>query len=105
MPGQSKHGIECSEFELLLSEALDRKPGGARMEQFEGHRRTCPVCGPLFADAETGQKWLHSLEEVAPPVHLVHNILAATSGIESGRLHRIAAEADRTPFSERLREA
>jgi len=38
--------------------------------------RVCAICGPLLADAVAGRQWLKSLEEVEPPTHLLHNILA-----------------------------
>ena len=68
MPDETKHGpqsrIECTEFELLLSEALDGdgQLTPARRESFDAHRRICSVCGPLFADVQAGQQWLKSLE-------------------------------------------
>src|SRR5271157_5213232 len=102
--------MECTEFELLLSEALDGDDdwqlSGARTrkDSFEAHSRTCPVCGPLLAEVQAGQRWLRSLEAVEPPAHLVHNILAATTGIESSRLGAAAPEVRRAPFTERWRE-
>jgi hypothetical protein len=104
MPGETKHGIECSQFEALLSEALDGQLSGSRKETFEAHGRICPVCGPLLADAVAGRQWLKSLEEVEPPAHLVHNILLATSGISSARLNAAARESGSTPLGERVRE-
>ena len=110
MPDETKHGpqsrIECTEFELLLSEALDGdgQLTPARRESFDAHRRICSVCGPLFADVQAGQQWLKSLEEVEPPVHLVHNILAATSGVLSTRALATARDGRTTPFGERMRE-
>ncbi|MBZ5656861.1 MAG: zf-HC2 domain-containing protein [Acidobacteriia bacterium] len=106
MPGENKHGIGCTEFETLLTEAMDGdgQLTGARKESFEAHRRVCSVCGPLFADVQAGQKWLRSLEEVEPPAHLVHNILAATTGISSTRVLATTPEASTTPLAERLRE-
>jgi hypothetical protein len=102
MPEESKHGVECSEFEALLSDALEGQLSAARKESFEAHRRVCSICGPLFADVQAGQQWLRALEPVEPPVHLVHNILAATSGIVSTRTATAAGTT--TPFGERLRE-
>ena len=114
MPEETKHGVECAEFEALLSEVIDRDAldgkgqlSAARKESFEAHRRVCGVCGPLFAEVQAGQQWLRSLEAVEPPAYLVHNILAATSGVVSRRsLSATAATADgrTTPFGERVRE-
>src|SRR5450755_624100 len=107
MPGETKHGIECTEFEALVSDAMDGNGqlSPTRRENFEAHRRVCVVCGPLFADAQAGRRWLQSLEAVEPPVHMVHNILAATSGVASTRLHTATPDGRTTPFGERLRES
>ena len=104
MPGEIKHGAQCAEFEALLMDALEGQLTGARKESFEAHRRTCEVCGPLFADVQAGQQWLRSLEPVEPPVHLIHNILAATSGVVSTRLATTSDATSTTPFGERVRE-
>src|ERR1017187_751985 len=106
MPGETKHGAECTEFEALLMDALDGdgQLTGARKEKFDAHRRMCTVCGPLFADVEAGRQWLRSLQPVEPPAYLVHNILAATSGVLSTRLATTAGTRGTTPFGERTRE-
>jgi hypothetical protein len=114
MPEETKHGVECAEFEALLSEVIDSDAldgkgqlSAARKESFEAHRRVCGICGPLFAEVQAGQKWLRSLEAVEPPAHMVNNILAATSGVVSRRsLSATASSADgrTTPFGERVRE-
>ncbi len=106
MPGETKHGIECSEFDALLIDALDDGGlSGARKEGFDAHRRVCPVCGPMFTEVQAGKEWLRTLalETVEPPVHLVHNILAATSGVPSTRTLTTMA-GGRVPFGERMRE-
>ncbi len=106
MPDEFKHGIECTEFEALLSDALDGdgQLSPARRESFEAHRRVCAICGPMFADVQAGQQWLRSLEAVEPPAYLVHNILAATSGVVSTRVLAATAGGRTTPLGERLRE-
>src|ERR1700694_3996781 len=106
MPGETKHGIECAEFEALLSEVLDddRPLSSARKESFDAHRRICAFCGPMFAEVQAGQQWLRTLklEAVVRPPHLVHNILAATSGVVSRRPITAAGAAGggSTPFGE-----
>jgi hypothetical protein len=104
MPGETKHGIECTEFETLLTDVLEGQLNAARTESFEAHRRVCGICGPLFAEAQAGRQWLRSLEAVEPPVHLVHNILAATTGVLSTRPLPSTADGRTTPFGERARE-
>ena len=103
MPDDTKHGASCSEFEALLSDAIEGRLTGAAKEGFDAHRRTCAVCGPLFADAAAGREFLLALEPVEPPAYLVHNILVATSGVVSTRAVR-AGVAGATPRGERLRE-
>src|SRR6266705_4908403 len=88
MPGESKNGMKCAEFEALLSEAVEQTLSGSRLETFQAHARACAVCGPLLAEAEEGHRWLKSLEEVDPPANLVHNILIATTGRESSRARK-----------------
>src|ERR1700678_1113376 len=110
MPGETKHGIECTEFEALLSAAIDGSSAGdgqltaARKQSFEAHRRVCEICGPLFADVQAGRQWLLSLEEVEPPAHLVHNILASTTGVLSTRTLAATRDGRTTPLKERVRE-
>jgi hypothetical protein len=78
--------MQCGEFDALLSDALDKVLTGPKAQAFQSHAKTCPVCGPLLAEAEIGKRWLEDLVEVEPPQHLVHNILAATTGIDTARL-------------------
>jgi hypothetical protein len=108
MPGETKHGIECSQFEALLSEAIDGKLSGSPRERenesFEAHARVCAICGPLLADAVAGQQWLKSLEEVEPPPHLMNSILAATSGISSARLNAATPEHRTSGIGGRVRQ-
>ena len=78
--------MQCHEFDVLLSDALDGVLTGAQLEGFHAHARSCSVCGPLFAEVSAGRSWLKDLKEVEPPVSLVHNILASTTGVDSQRL-------------------
>lgn len=45
----------------------------------------------MFAEARSGYRLLHALEEVEPPPMLVHNILAATTGRREAAVARRAA--------------
>src|SRR6266581_5178123 len=87
-----KSVMQCAEFEALLADALDATPSGTaadarlsgpKLESFQAHRQACAVCGPMFAEAEAGMKWLSALSPVEPPRNLVRNILLATSGAET----------------------
>ena len=102
MPGESKDGMQCAEFDLFLSDALDDVLTGETRERFLAHGTTCQNCAPLWAEAQAGMRALREMAEVAPPANLVHNILARTSGIDSGRLHTLATP--QLPWSERLRD-
>ena len=77
--------MQCSEFDALLSQAIDGTLSGERLEAFEAHGRKCQLCGPMLFDAEAGRSWLKSLEDVEPPAALVNNILLATSGVALGK--------------------
>lgn len=95
--------MQCSEFEALLMDAMEGQLSESSKANFDAHRRGCAVCGPLFADVEAGRLWLRSLEPVEPPVHLVHNILVATTGVVSTRVAQ-APGARTGGFAERVRE-
>jgi putative zinc finger protein len=95
MAAENKNGMQCSEFDALLNDALDQRLSGDKLENFQAHARGCPTCGPLLAEADAGLRWLHELVEVDPPVTLVDNILAATTGVDTVRLRGAA----RTPIS------
>jgi hypothetical protein len=86
MSGETKNGMQCADFDALLIEALDGTLAGPKLESFQAHARVCAVCGPLFAEADGGRRWLKSLAELEPPANLVHNILLATTGYESERV-------------------
>jgi len=86
----TSNGIECNEFDLLLSDALDGVLSGPELDRFQAHARTCKTCGPLLAEAEAGRTWLKGLTEVEPPASLVNNILASTTGLDTQRLRTMA---------------
>src|SRR5664279_4482459 len=80
MEGESKSGVQCIEFEALLAEALDTTLHGATLAAFEAHQKSCPACAAMYQEAAAGMHWLKGLEDIEPPKHLVHNILAQTIG-------------------------
>src|SRR5215471_8404342 len=80
MYGESKSGMQCADFEALLSDALDATLHGATLAAFEAHQQSCPACAAMYQEAAAGMHWLKGLEDVESPKHLVHNILAQTIG-------------------------
>jgi hypothetical protein len=98
MPDQTSNGMQCHEFDGLLSDALDGVLTGSQLNAFQAHTRTCSACGPLFAEVEAGRNWLKDLTEVEPPVSLVTNILASTTGVDTQRLRvNVSAAQLRAP--------
>jgi hypothetical protein len=81
MAGQQHNGMQCSDFDALLSQAIDGTLAGERLTAFEAHSQECGVCGPLLQEAGAGRNWLKSLQEVDPPAELMTNILLRTSGV------------------------
>ncbi len=104
MPGKPNHGMLCSEFDALLTQALDGTLAGEKLERFHAHASACPVCGSLFAEIDAGRRLLHSLEQVEPPVHLVNNILAATTGLDTVRMHAPRAAEVRAAWLDRVQQ-
>jgi hypothetical protein len=86
MAAEPHNDMQCNEFDALLSDALDKMLTGPKAEAFLAHGKTCAVCGPLLAEAEIGKHWLEQLVEVEPPAMLMHNILAATVGLDTARM-------------------
>ena len=106
MPDHTKNdriqsGMQCIEFDALLSDALDGVLTGAQLDRFQAHTRSCSACGPLFAEVEAGRNWLKDLTEVEPPVSLVTNILASTTGVDTQRLRVNVAAPSRVSWIER----
>jgi hypothetical protein len=100
MSGEIKNGMQCAEFDALLIDALDGTLAGSKVDKFHAHARVCAVCGPLFAEADGGRRWLKSLAEVEPPANLIHNILVATTGYESE--HVTARDKAKTPWADAI---
>jgi hypothetical protein len=76
---ERQSGMQCSQFEALLADAMDGLLTHDTREAFDAHRLSCTLCGPLFAETQEGMLLLKALPEIEPPNNLVHNILAATT--------------------------
>src|ERR1700684_1572096 len=102
MPDSTSNGMQCQEFDSLLSDALDGVLPGLQLDRFQAHARTCSACGPLFAEVQAGRNWLKDLTEVEPPVSLVTSILASTTGVDTQRLRvNVAAPQPQVTWLER----
>jgi hypothetical protein len=102
MAAEHHNDMQCNEFDALLSDAIDKMLTGPKAEAFLAHGKTCAVCGPLLAEAEIGKHWLEQLVEVEPPAMLVHNILAATVGLDTARMSALSPV--RSTWLERMME-
>jgi hypothetical protein len=103
MPDHTSNGMQCNEFELLLSDALDGVLTGTALDRFQAHARSCKACSPLFAEVTAGRNWLKGLTEVEPPASLVNSILASTTGVDTQRLRAPArATQPRITWLERV---
>jgi hypothetical protein len=101
MPDQTNNGMQCHEFDALLTDMLDGVLGGAQLDAFQAHARSCSACGPLLAEVEAGRNWLQGLAEVEPRAGLVNSILASTTGVDSQRLRANVAAPARVGWLER----
>jgi hypothetical protein len=86
MPDHTNNGMQCNEFDSLLSDAIDGLLSKSELDRFQAHSRSCSACGPLLAEVEAGRNWLKDLTEVEPPAGLVNSILASTTGVDTQRL-------------------
>jgi len=103
MTGKEHNGMQCAEFDALLSQAIDGTLSGERLAAFDAHGRVCQLCGPLLREAEAGHGWLKSLEEEEPPADLVTNVLLRTSGVITSRSYA-PARATTVTWMDRVRE-
>ncbi len=79
------NAMPCSEFEMLLGDAIEGVLTPDQTARFQAHAASCPNCGPVLEFAQAGFASLHAVEEVEPPRYLVHNILAATTGAQAAK--------------------
>src|ERR1700683_4292596 len=97
------NGMQCHEFDALLSDAADGVLTGAQLDTFHAHARSSSWCGPLLADVTAGRNWLKDLTEAEPPVSLVTNILASTTGVDTQRLRAtVSASKSRSSWLEHV---
>ena len=76
--------LHCAQCETMLADALDGTLAADRQERFDAHVTECGLCSQMLADARRGAAWLEMLRtpRPEPPVALLEQILAATSGAQ-----------------------
>ena len=99
MAGELQHGLQCTEFDALLTDALDGVLSGPKLVRFNTHKSGCPACAAMFAEAEEGMNFLKALPELDPPAGFAERVLLATSGVRA----KERAENPRS-WAERMRE-
>lgn len=67
--------INCSEFEILLCEAVDGTLEGQAAAAFEDHRTRCDACRQYAADVMGASAFLARVPAVEPPRELLTKIL------------------------------
>lgn len=102
MSENQKFDMQCADFDVLLTDALDGLLEGEGLARFERHQAECAACSLLYTETKSGFDWLHALDEVEPPLNLVHNVIAATSG---SAVSATVELAPRRSFLDRLKEA
>jgi len=83
MAGELQNGMQCAEFDALLTDALDGVLSGPKLARFNAHKSGCAACSVMFAEAEAGMNMLRSLPELDPPAGFAERVLLATSGIQA----------------------
>jgi hypothetical protein len=98
-------GVDCTEFEVLLADALDGRLDATQIERFDAHLELCPRCAPMFGEAKLGQAWMQTLreDELEPPVFVVDNILRETVGTVHTRVKPPVEEPQKS-WLDRLKE-
>jgi putative zinc finger protein len=83
MAEELKNGMQCTEFDALLADALDGTLGGTKRIRFDAHRASCTACSAMFEETQAGLSWLKGLPEIEPPTGFVERVLIATSGMQA----------------------
>ena len=104
MAEQPTNTMRCSEFDALLSDAVEQRLTGHQLVGFEAHSKTCATCGPLMAEAAAGRQWLKALAEVEPPSVLMENILVATTGFDTFRSRSRVKSRPDASWVEKMRD-
>lgn len=72
-------GSPCASAHERLCDFVDRELARIDQELMDAHLARCPQCAALAAALAESTRLLPSFAELAPPVGIVHDVLAATS--------------------------
>lgn len=93
MAEERHNPMQCTEFEALLTEAIDGTLAAPEMERARAHATACELCGPTFALAQEGRAMLRGLIAVEPPAYLTQKILNVTSELQRAARPQRAQES------------
>jgi hypothetical protein len=100
MAGELQNGMQCAEFDALLTDALDGALSGPKLVRFNTHKSGCKACSEMFAEAEAAMNFLRALPELDPPAGFAERVLLATSGVPAK-----AQVEDSRSWLERVRDS
>jgi hypothetical protein len=64
----------CTEFEVLLSDYIDRTLSEAVREDMDRHMAACAACAEMYQDASAAVAFIGSVRPVVPPSDLITRI-------------------------------
>jgi predicted anti-sigma-YlaC factor YlaD len=71
--------MTCAQFEIALSDYLDRTLPSAAKAEFEQHMASCPACAELARDAGAALEFIERVADIEPPPELVNRLYAIAS--------------------------
>lgn len=81
--------MNCSRFESLLTDYMERTLDGRVREAAEQHLKSCPLCSRLLVEVRQLREELVQFPVLRTPVGLVDRILETTSGRVRPRAHSL----------------
>ncbi len=71
--------MTCAQFEIALSDYLDRTLPSAAKAEFEQHMASCGACAELARDAGAALEFIERVADIEPPPELVNRLYAIAS--------------------------
>ena len=66
--------ISCTEFEVLLSDYIDRTLSESVRDDMDRHMAGCTACAEMYEDASAAVAFMSSVRPVVPPANLITRI-------------------------------